>query len=590
MADHSIFATTTARPRLLLIRLLATLVLVIGIALVLLSHQNRLPFHLPNPSPSGASPITARQHTKLPANLHPGDLITTATQPLITREILVFPNIPSNHTYPAHIIRAGHPLTVTLQSQATPDEGTVSNAVSNLILAITIAFALVTLWRGANWTAWGLTIFAFAIIIDAAARAPPLPPPFNVGAGVIFIFASSGLPILGLYISALNVVAPRPRTRRWLNRSFITLLITVTALELIAPLALIYRGINTQATFTDITLVLVAIAVLIPVLILTIGYLRASLQQKLRIRWFLVGTGLIIAVFALGVIPIFEPITNPTIHLLFNIGPALVTTIIFAIFAYAATTQRLIDVRIVISRAMLVTALISIIVASLGASERLIVSSALGSNASHALELTVALGVGILFHQAQRWIEAAIDRLFFWREHQARAQLRDFVRDAGFIESTDILATRTVNALAQRLDAPGAALYEWRGTLIERTAQTGTQPYPPTLDPDDPALVRLRATRAPLDLHGLNSSLDTDGMALPLALRGRLFGVIACRPRTAGKYAQSEMDELGRAAHDTGAALFALRARANETLIEQLATNRITPQQAITEARNLTGL
>jgi hypothetical protein len=102
--------------------------------------------------------------------------------------------------------------------------------------------------------------------------------------------------------------------------------------------------------------------------------------------------------------------------------------------------------------------------------------------------------------------------------------------------------------------------------------------------------VRLRATRAPLDLHGLNSNLDTDGMALPLALRGRLFGVIACRPRTAGKYAQSEMDELGRAAHDTGAALFALRARANETLIEQLATNRITPQQAITEARSLTGL
>ncbi len=50
------------------------------------------------------------------------------------------------------------------------------------------------------------------------------------------------------------------------------------------------------------------------------------------------------------------------------------------------------------------------------------------------------------------------------------------------------------------------------------------------------------------------------------------------------------LQELGRAAHDTGAALFALRARANETLIEQLATNRITPQQAITEARNLTGL
>jgi hypothetical protein len=581
-------AAPITRPRRLILRALATLLLIIGLGLIFGFAANRLPFH----QTTGATTVTivARHTTRLPPNLHQGDIIPFAAQSATTRAVLAFPNVPRAIAYPLHIIRQGKPLAVTLHSSRIPSAGQLADLISNFIIAITALFALVTLWRGTDWIAWGLSIFAFAIMLDGACNSLPLPAPYNIATGTILIFASSGLPIAGLYISAINLIAPPPPLRRRLDRVFSALIIIITALELALPLGLIALANQGPAYLPAIILTLVAITVLIPVSLLILGYLHADQTQKLRIRWFMVGTSLILVVFAIGVTQSLDLVANPALRAALRVAPALVTLLIFASLAYAATTQRLIDVRIVISRAMLVTALISIIVASLGVSERLIVSSALGSNASHALELAVALGVGILFHQAQRWIEAAIDRLFFWREHQARAQLRDFVRDAGFIESTDILTTRTVTALAQRLDAPGAALYEWRGDLIERTAQTGTQPYPPTLDPDDPALVRLRATRAPLDLHGLNSNLDTDGMALPLALRGRLFGIIACRPRTAGKYAPSEMDELGRAAHDTGAALFALRARANETLIEQLATNRITPNQAITEARTLTGL
>lgn len=592
MADRSTqpITTPTTRHRRLAVRLIATAVLIIGAVLILRfpGNGNRLPFHQ-TPGPN-ASTIVARHRTKLPASLHPGDTINFAAQTRATRTILFFQNVPANHAYPLQINRNGQPLRVTIHTSRAPDDGPVTHIFNDFIIAITMLFALITIWRGVDWIAWGLSIFAFALVIDAAAHAPPLPPPLNIGAGIIFTIASSALPILGLYISAINLVAPSPRNRRRLNRGFGALLLTFTALQLAPLLGLIFFANQGPNNLSDIMLGLVTLAVLIPILVLTIGYLRATLEQKLRLRWFLVGTSLILVVLALGIVHSFNLITNPTLRLVVGVAPALVTMVIFGMFAYAATTQRLIDVRIVVSRAMMVTALISVIVASLGASERLIVSSALGTNASRALELAVALGVGILFHQAQRWIEALIDRLFFWREHKARAALRDFVRDAGFIESADILVTRTVQALAARADATACALFELRGEIMERSASIGTQSYPTTLDPDDPSLVRLRATRAPLDLHGLDSAINRDGVALPLALRGRLFGVIACAPRAAGRYAQSEMDELGQAAHEIGAALFALRARANETLIERLAAGDLALDHAIAEARQLSGL
>ena len=581
-------APHSARALLSPARLAATALILIGIALTLGFQPNRLPFH--QQTGTLTTRIEARQRTNLPASLRPGDIIAFAQQDLAARVTLAYPDVPNHHRFTLQITRDGQTLPVTLHTDPAPTNGPLLHLIDYFILAMTGLFALITLWRGTDWAAWGLSLFAGSILITAATQSIPLPPPFNILSGVLFTLAGSGLPIGGLYISALNLVDPPQSRRRHLNIAFIALLIIASALELTPALGIIGVASAGPPIIGTLTIGSVVLMVLMPVLLLAFGYVRSTSQQKLRLRWILVGTTLILPILAISIIRGTAASTiAPSTLLWLNLATALLVTLIFIIFAYAATSQRLIDVRIVVSRAMLVTALISLTVASLGASERLIVSSALGRNTSHALELGVALAVGVLFHQAQRRIERLIDRLFFWREHKARAALRDFVRDAGFIESPDILITRTIQALAARADAPACALFELRGTIMERSAANGARPYHLTLDRDDPALVRLRATRAPLDLHGLDSAIDHDGLALPLALRGRLFGVIVCAPRSASRYAQSEIDELAHAAHDLGAALFALRARANETLVEQLATGAIAPDRAIAQAQLLTG-
>jgi hypothetical protein len=125
---------------------------------------------------------------------------------------------------------------------------------------------------------------------------------------------------------------------------------------------------------------------------------------------------------------------------------------------------------------------------------------------------------------------------------------------------------------------------------MECLAQEGDFAWPHQLGVDDPALVRLRATLTPLDLHESESLLGAEGLALPLALRGRMFGVLVCAPRAAGRYAQAEAGALAQSAHDVGASLFALRARANELLIERIAQGQLQADYAVNEARRLAGM
>jgi hypothetical protein len=328
----------------------------------------------------------------------------------------------------------------------------------------------------------------------------------------------------------------------------------------------------------------------IPLLVLATGYVAAGAEQKLRIRWVLTGTAMLVPLLMTSFVDQLHLLARVDMQHLLTVVRALLTAAIFSFYAYAVLSQRLVEVRIVINRALVFGALMMMVVGAMGAAESLIERTALGTRESMALELAVPLALGIVFHRLHRWIEAAVDHLIFRSEHASRRALRDFVRDAGFIENADTLVTRLVSAFARHAGGRGAALFEWRGGGMECLAQEGLATWPGLIDPDDPALVRLRATLTPLDLHESESAFGSNGLALPLALRGRIFGVLVCGPRPAGRYAQAETSELGQAAHDVGASLFALRARANEVLIERLAQGQLHADRAVSEARRLAGI
>lgn len=81
-----------------------------------------------------------------------------------------------------------------------------------------------------------------------------------------------------------------------------------------------------------------------------------------------------------------------------------------------------------------------------------------------------------------------------------------------------------------------AVFYEAEGEGLQRTASfpDGEAVFPARLEADDPALVRLRARRSPLDLHGFESALG-EGWALPFVLRGRPYALLVLGPRPGGR-------------------------------------------------------
>lgn len=454
-----------------------------------------------------------------------------------------------------------------------------------------LALGLLTLWRGRNCAAWGLALFALSIAFGNILSQLPSPPFLGLGLLVVRECLYGPMAFLGLYLTATALVGWRPRLLRFPGILYLLTLLSLFALETGGILAFVLFAVpEIPPVLQGATIASGLVGLAVPLWVLLRGYVRAEAEARLRIRWILSCTSLLLPLmliqFAVQNSAIQHSVAMTWLHWT-GVGLGLV---VLGLYTYAVLHQRLVEVRVVLNRAVLFALLMGVVVGLFALIESLIERSVLGAGTGLALEIGVPLLLGMLFHQLHRRMEAAVDRVFFHREHSARAALNDFVRDAGFIESPQTLITRTVDAFSRHAGVRGAAWYEARGNGFDCCGLDGTDcEFPDHLDLDDRALVRLRATLAPLDLHDVGSALGADGLALPLALRGHLFGVLVCGPRPAGRHAQADIERLGHAAHEVGASLFALRARVNESLVEALARGTLSPAQACLQASRLVG-
>lgn len=574
--------------RLLLLRVVMTIVALAAALWLHILTVRELPFHVD--MKSSYATVKPRAGMAVPRGIAANDHLPLAAQSLPVRALLLDQNVPGGVAYPLVVEHGGHQATLPIRTVVQPSRGRFFEVIGNFSELVVLSLGLVTLWRGRDWSAWGLSIFALSVLIGNSVGQTPLPPYGNLIAEVIQnVFTGPG-PLLGLYLTANHLVGRGAAANGWGTGLFIAALLAMPVLFLSSlPMVLFaghdYRYASVLIIFFGLAFGLLAV----PLVVLIRGHMAAKPEQRLRIKWILAGTALTVPLLTANMIHAVDLKASVDIRLLLSAFRAVLGSLIFAVYAFAVLSTRLVDVRIVINRAVVFTILMGSVVGLLALVESLIENSTLHGRASLVLEVAAPLILGIAFDQLQRRIELVVDRVFFRREHRARETLRDFVRDAGFIERAEVLVERMVAVFDHHAGGHGAVLYEVRTALFERSAQHGHR-WPDAIDGDDPALVRLRATLAPLDLHGIQSGLGVGGVALPLALRGRLFGVLVCGPRSAGRYAQAEMSELGQAARDVGASLFALRARANEALVERLALGQVAPQDAAIEARQLSGL
>jgi hypothetical protein len=157
---------------------------------------------------------------------------------------------------------------------------------------------------------------------------------------------------------------------------------------------------------------------------------------------------------------------------------------------------------------------------------------------SIALNVAVALVLGLSLRFIHTRVERFVDRVLFRKRHEDETALRTFAHEAAYITDKMRLLERTEETVKEHVDASAV----W----VAESAD---------FDSNDPAMVALRAWRKPIELHRYKTSIHGE-LAFPMISRGEVVGVLVCDSKPSGEtYAPDEKEALCEVAHGVGAAL-----------------------------------
>jgi hypothetical protein len=519
----------------------------------------------------------------LPQGLHAGTVIDVRAQGFEARNALLASlaegETGAGLTIDLLVDRAGRRVAVpfTTRPLAAVPELRLAYYLAVLWAALLGLTALVTLWRGRDWGAWGIALWATAFQGGVGLTAAPLSGPGLLTAAVaapfLFLLARVGFYIMAEAIAARALAAPTRRLLRW---CFVVFLLLGFAYEVAFPLLFVVHAVVLPqgiATLWAVPYLLAAAALLF-------GYRRADAELRQRLRWMFWSA----LVFTVGIQLSNVPVLGYPASIVVKIATYAVG---IAGLLYAVLRHRLVDMTFVVNRALVYSATLTIVIAIFTLLESFVEEIALPDKASLILELGVPLAVGFSLDAVRKRIEHASEWLFFRRKFKAEAALRSYAHHCAYIEHPDHLVEQTLLELTTHTGARRAVLY-WRSDGgYDRVAAHGDHAYPQRVDADDRAPVALRAERRDLDLEDLGSSLGSDGLMLPMIVHGELLGAMVVANRPGEHYPADERELLRHVVHEVGAALHALHARENARLIAELAGGRLSADAASERARAL---
>ncbi|MBD5656272.1 MAG: GAF domain-containing protein, partial [Candidatus Eremiobacteraeota bacterium] len=189
------------------------------------------------------------------------------------------------------------------------------------------------------------------------------------------------------------------------------------------------------------------------------------------------------------------------------------------------------------------------------------------------VQLGLALAIGIATRPLHHRVDAFVDDLFFRQRHETERTLRAFARDVSHISDARVVLERTTATVA-RAARLQCSLFLMTPDGYSRAACSGEVDDRNDVDRNDSAVVRLLATRVPVDLHDVQSGMGGD-VAFPMFARNRLLGILSCGGKTDGVtvYAPDELEAIGAVAQAAGLALDLLRIEALERKLEALGSD-----------------
>ena len=240
-----------------------------------------------------------------------------------------------------------------------------------------------------------------------------------------------------------------------------------------------------------------------------------------------------------------------------------------------------------INRAIVYSATLTLVVGIFILLESFLEKLAISEKESLVLELAVPLIIGFSLEAIRKRLENVSERFLFRQKFRNENALRAFARQCAYIENPDHLLEQTLRELRTHTAAPTAAFYWQERDTYRRIAINGTIAYPAAVNIDDRAFVALRSERSETDLENLCSDLGTDGLLMPMTVRGDLLGAIVLANRPGEHFPSDERELLAHLVHEVGSALHALHARENARFVWAVANGKLSSADVMARARVL---
>lgn len=522
----------------------------------------------------------------LPSVLSDGDELDLRKQTFEGKAALVLPVLPLGYTVHFTVDRGTHEVDLAatvsdLNEIAKAGQPIVSwQQWLGLAADWTIGgVALLLLWRGKDRAAFGMAFWAVTYVLSVGANYAPL-----IGwAGIAVFFAGIVLFLsarVGFYmmIAATLRNALTPAMQRSFRLAFICLL-GIGAVQAFG--SQIARFVTGSVQFAQPQFgLLLSSSYIVPALMLIAAYKRAAGGDRLRIRWMLAGgTAWVLSVFLQNT-PFLGSAASNILAVLLQIA-ALCT------FLYAVLMLRVVDVSVVIDRALVYGLITTLVVGIVAAVNSLALRETLTPGASIALQIVVPLAIGIILERVRSYANLLVERVFFRTKYLSEQGLKTFALHAGHVVEAVKLLAATTAQLRQHIGMPAVAIYAAGHDGFRKVQSDGPLPFPQSIDIDDPALVAVRAELRAIDLSQLKSGLSSDCCVFPMLVLGNLQGLVVCENRPGERYSSSEKALISSVAHAVGVAWRITRARDTESYIRAMAAGSLTPSEGQEKARVL---
>jgi hypothetical protein len=519
----------------------------------------------------------------MPDGLHVGDEVYLADMSPATRSFfMVGGSNPPRGTSIDLPVRQPDGGLRHVQAQFMPVNflnGNVLNMATELVgylLGLLVAaLGLLLLWRGQSRAATGVAVWCFGTLIQYVFGVIPLPVPYGNMLNWTGSTLSTLATLIGIYIVAdgLTSGARTAKRRRGSQWRFASIVALYTAGVAVFNVHFYLHGdfqVFAAAPWGLKFIVGLHFAgILIPLSILVFSYRRCDPVNQARIRWvlfslteYLIYYVLTLTAGRLG-LPIF----------VLNMIATTLLALTFVGFAYAVLRHQLVSLQVVLNRALVYGLVTSLVVGVFAATLSLLEHAALNTETNRTLALFVPLILGMGLNTLKRNVDAYINRIFFRHRHQAEESLAQFARTCAYIENPEKLLDLTADELFRHGAPQALAIYltepgKSGATLVR---ERGDGAYAKHLDIDDLGFLRLRAGDLEVDLHGIASSLGTEGNVYAFAVRGEVLGFIVVGPRPAEAYTSEERRLFALVAHQVAVALHSLRLEEQHRLLKALA-------------------